>query len=227
MGAAKIHMLVAVLLMFWGYGEPAGGAGRLPTAVIHAAAASPAGSAPSAASPATTALKIRPTQRRPAAPSAPPHSRAIRFPQAALPAAREPSSKVRSRQPSNLGRLGRRHRRRERAPRPPELLILRRALSLAKDGWQLGKNLRVDLGTDLPAAPVPNDRRPELGPWRIPNPQQIAEQSKGGRLAALYREAELCSKPLVCFAYAPFAPFCADLSRSSLLVGVTSLTPGH
>jgi hypothetical protein len=59
------------------------------------------------ASPATTALKIRPTQRRPAAPSAPPHSRAIRFPQAALPAAREPSSKVRSHQPSNLGRLGR------------------------------------------------------------------------------------------------------------------------
>ena len=34
------------------------------------------------ASPATSALKIRPTQRRPAAPSAPPHSRAIRFPQA-------------------------------------------------------------------------------------------------------------------------------------------------
>ncbi len=126
-----------------------------------------------AGSPATTALKIRPTRRRPAAPSAPPHSRAIRFPQAALPAAREPSSKVRSRQPSDLGR-----HRRERAPRPPELLILRRALSLAKDGWQLGENLHVHPGTELAAVPIPSERRPELGPWRIPDPKQVAEKPK-------------------------------------------------
>jgi hypothetical protein len=50
-----------------------------------------------AASPATTALKIRPTQRRPAAPSAPLHSRAIRFPQAARPAAGIP--------PENVGKV--------------------------------------------------------------------------------------------------------------------------
>jgi hypothetical protein len=163
--------------------------------------------------PATTALKIRPTRRRPAAPSAPPHSRAIRFPRAALPAPREPSSKVRSRQPSDLGRLGRRHRRRERSPRPPELLILRRVLSPAKDGWLLGENLHVHLGTDLAAVPIPGERRPELGPGSVPDPQQIAEQSKGGRSAALLREAELCSKPQVCFAHVPLVPLC----RSSYL----------
>jgi hypothetical protein len=136
------------------------GSARL-TLPAQAAARCSAGA--TAGSPATTALKIRPTRRRPAAPSAPPHSRAIRFPQAALPAAREPSSKVRSRQPSDLGRHGCRRRRRERAPSPAELLILRRALSPAKDGWQLGENLYVHLGTDLTAVPIPSERRPELG----------------------------------------------------------------
>jgi hypothetical protein len=135
------------------------GSARL-TLPAQAAARCSAGA--TAGSPATTALKIRPTRRRPAAPSAPPHSRAIRFPQAALPAAREPSSKVRSRQPSDLGRHGCR-RRRERAPSPAELLILGRALSPAKDGWQLGENLYVHLGTDLTAVPTPSERRPELG----------------------------------------------------------------
>ena len=157
--------------------------------------------APAAGSPATTALKTRLTRTRLSASlELPRQSRAIRFRNRCC-GGREPSSKVPSCQRSDIGR-----RRRERAPRPPELLILRRALNPAKDGWQLGENLHVHPGTDLPACAIPGERWPELWAWSVPNPQKIAEKSKGRRSAALCREAELCSKPQVRFANAPVAP---------------------